>query len=161
MLAILPAAVIFLSQAEPHPFLTTLQGAWVDYLEYPKGDKRTRLATMLRVTTLGDGRSAAMRFVYDEGPLSIMEDKHTVHLDPAAKTYRVSYESKDTTYRISGLDSFAPGKTGTAILSGRSGTTDVRLTLTVRPNSLTMLRETRAPGEDFVFGSVFHFTRVE
>ena len=117
------------------------------------------------MTPGSDGRSVTLSYIYDDGPTKTVRDQTTLSLDPGAATATFTSSSEPaTTYAVTGFDAFIKLNRGTLVLTGK-GTenkqpVDVRITLTLRRNLFTLLKETRPPGTaDYKFRDTYTFTR--
>jgi len=145
-----------------------LAGDWVGQLEYRDytSNERVFLPTWLSVTPAGGN---AVRFVhsYDDGPNKIVKEVWTVMLDAAAGTARFTSDGEHSSdiYKVEGLAEFAKTGRGKLVLTGtgveNDQKVDVRITITVRRNLYTYVKETRLPGQEFLFRDGYTFTRKE
>lgn len=166
-LAFAAIAAFAATPIETQALFSALRGPWTGYLEYKDyaGPGRVRIAVLFRFTPAPDGKTATLRFVFDEGPGKTMEDVQSVTLDPDRKTYTMKSADSEQTYRIEGLEKLRKDGTGVVYIYG-SGTSndkpvEVRMTLTIERNKLRMLRETRPTANvPYVFGSVFELVAV-
>lgn len=137
--------------AQEKNFLQAIAGRWEGALEYSdyKTDKRVELKTILEIVAVGDGNSATFSYVYDDfGKVMKSEDAHRI--DRAAKKYFV------------GKDEFSFAENENQIvLLGEQIDNDkpepVRTTITFGADTLTILKETRAP---FAFRHQYTFRRA-
>jgi hypothetical protein len=144
-----------------------LVGDWVGVLEYRdfQSDARVQLPTWLSVRPASDANSVTLTYTYDDGPAKTVIEKSTVSIDSAAKRYTVTSDrdhSSDS-YQIDGLENLAAKHRGVLVLSG-AGTendkkVDVRITVTIGRNLYKFVKETRLPGQDFLFRDGYTFTR--
>jgi hypothetical protein len=92
-------------------------------------------------------------------------EKSTVSIDSVLKRYTVTSDrdhSSDS-YQVEGLENLAAKHRGVLVLTG-SGTendkkVDVRITITIGRNLYKFVKETRLPGQDFLFRDGYTFTR--
>jgi hypothetical protein len=144
-----------------------LAGDWVGVLEYRdfQSDARVQLPTWLSVRPASDANSVALTYTYDDGPTKTVIEKSTVSIDSTLKRYTVTSDrdhSSDS-YQVEGLENLIAKHRGVLVLSG-SGTendkkVDVRITITVGRNLYKFVKETRLPGQDFLFRDGYTFTR--
>ena len=150
-----------------------LSGSWTGYLEYrdysepATSTKRVQLPTWLTVTPTSAG--LAFRYIYDDGPGKILDERNTVILDPAKATWtEVEAGHPNQVWHIAGLESLKSGH-GTLTLTS-TGTDDdkpaeLRITLTVRRNLIEFLQEVRpVPTQPdsqapFAFRHLYRFIR--
>jgi hypothetical protein len=144
-------------------------GDWVGQLEYRDyGDNsRVFLPTWLAISRSADGRSLRFAYTYDDGPNKTVKEVSLLVLDAAAGTATFTSESdhSGTKYRAAGLAEFSGNGTGKLILTG-SGTdndkkVDVRITMALRRNLYTYVKETKLPGQEFLFRDGYTFTRKQ
>lgn len=141
-----------------------LTGAWTGQLEYRdfQSNERVFLPTWLTVTQAGG--PLQFDYVYDDGPAKTVRERMRLTLDAAAAQIRFisDRDHHDETYAVAGLADFA--KRRTLVLTGPGTENDhaveVRITLTVRRNLYTLVKETRAAGGDFQFRDGYTFTRA-
>ena len=145
-----------------------LAGNWRGTLEYRdySNDKRVTLPTTLDAQAAEDGRSATLKFRYDEGKGRFVEGVNVLRI--ASKDAKLVWESDGgkikSEYAVDGLDTFAPKPRGELVLTG-TGTendekVDVRQTITLDGDDLTILRETRKPGAPFAFRNAYKLRRT-
>jgi hypothetical protein len=146
-----------------------LVGDWVGQLEYRDftSNERVFLPTWLSVTQLADGKSAQFVYIYDDGPNKTVREVSVVTFDPASGIVSLTSDrdrSSDS-YKGEGLAEFAKTGRGKVLLTGtgveNDKKVDVRITITVRRNLYTYVKDTRLPGEDFKFRDGYTFTRKE
>ena len=148
------------------PVLRQLSGQWRGTLAYRdfSSDKRVTLPTTLEAAPIAYGQSVRFSFTYDDGPGKIVRDGYTVSLDLAEKI--LTKDSKDGVdrYRITAQSPFASRAPLRWTLWGRGeengALVDVKETLSVSSNALTLLRETRPKGGAFAFRHVYTFQRA-
>ena len=146
-----------------------LLGEWVGQLQYRdfSDNSNQSLPTWLRVTRSADGRSLQFAYVYDDGPSKTVKEISMVSIDvPAATmTFTSDRDHSSDTYKIAGLPEFAAKSRGTLTLSGtgqeNGQKVDVRISLTLRRNLYTYRKETRLPGQEFLFRDGYTFTRKD
>ena len=153
-----------------HAVSAALVGKWAGVLEYRDYSKpesstdRVQLPTWLTVASAHEG--LYFDYTYDDGPAKVVSSHSTVLIDLGSNTYKVmSTDSVAETYTIAGDEKLRDGH-GELVLSG-PGTEngkpiDVRTTLRIGRNILTMLKETRPAGsaEPFAFRDRYVFTRA-
>lgn len=158
--------VIQNSPAEP--IYSALAGAWVGALEYRdySSNARVFLPTILDIRKAKDRSFLFLHYIYDDGPTKVVQDNETVSVDTAAATYTtVSSDGKQTDKNsVAGVDAFLKAGHGRLVRSGmgkeNGKTVDIRTTLTVFPDSLTILKETRPQGGEFQFRDQYKLMRV-
>jgi hypothetical protein len=149
------------------PFYAAIAGQWVGTLEYRdySNDKRVTLPTTLTAQPGKDGASVELHFRYDEGKGRFVEGSGSIRIDPATETFvEEDLREKDRSeYAIEGLKEFFAKGMGELVLTGtgedNDRKVDVRRTITINENSLTMLRETKLPGKPFQFRNRYSFKR--
>ena len=125
-------------------YFKRLAGTWQGTLEYAdyKDDKRVRLPTTLEVRPAGDGKTAEFLFTYDDFGKTV-KDQDVHRIDQQTGKYKIDNDE----YEVGGIDQF--GKVGKLVLTGRgrenNEAVDVRETITLAGEVLTILRETRTP----------------
>ena len=146
-----------------------LLGEWVGQLQYRdfSDNSNQSLPTWLRVTRSADGRSLQFAYVYDDGPSKTVKEISMVSINVPAATmsFTSDRDHSSDTYKIVGLPEFATKGRGTLTLSG-TGTengqkVDVRISLTLQRNLYTYQKETRLPGQDFLFRDGYTFARKD
>ena len=161
--AIALTTVAALSQAT-HPFAAALTGAWSGTLEYRdyRSDRRVTLPTQLRVSGGESGR-LEFAYTYDDGPGKTVTSRDRITIDAAAGTYRIQNdENYDATFVVNGLQAYSPSSPQVVLIG--TGTendkpVELRITITATPTALTILRESRLPGEDWRFRNQYRLTR--
>lgn len=142
-------------------------GDWVGVLEYRdfQSDARVQLPTWLSVQPASNANSVILIYTYDDGPTKTVIEKSTVSIDSATKRYTVTSDRDHSSdnYQVEGLENLAAKHRGVLVLSG-SGTendkkVDVRITVTIGRNLYKFVKETRLPGQDFLFRDGYTFTR--
>lgn len=154
--------------ASPEPIYTALTGAWVGALEYRhySSNARVFLPTILDIRRVKNSPSLALHYIYDDGPAKVVQDNETVTIDPAMATYTiVSADGKETNKdTLMGGSAFRKSRRGRLVRLGKGEengkAVDVRTTLTVSADSLTILKETGPPGGSLVFRDKYRLTRV-
>ena len=145
-----------------------LIGDWVGQLEYRDytSNERVFLPTWLSVTP-ANGNAVQFEYTYDDGPNKTVREVSAVMLDAAAgaATFTSDREHSSDTYKVEGLAEFAKTGRGKLVLTGtgveNDKKVDVRITITVRRNLYTYMKETRLPGREFLFRDGYTFTRKE
>lgn len=144
-------------------------GDWVGQLEYRdfSSNERVFLPTWLTVSRRDDGRSLQFAYVYDDGPNKTVKETSVVAFDVTAgtATFASDRDHSSDTYKVAGFEEFASTGRGRLLLTGR-GTennkkVDIRITMTLRRNLYTYRKETRLPGQNFLFRDGYTFTRKE
>ena len=150
---------------QSHPFATAVSGSWSGSLEYRdyRSDRRVTLPTTLTVSS--DAQNVLVfAYVYDDGPGKTVRSTDRITIDPVANTYRIQNGdgTYDATFAVSGLAEFGPASR-TVVLTGKGeengAAVDLRLTITVDDKSMTMLRESKKPGGEWLFRNQYRFTR--
>ena len=147
----------------------SLAGSWVGTLEYRdySDNSRQRLGTLLRISPSKTDNTLAFRYVYDDGPHKVVQDEEIVSVDEAQSVYIVkSTDGKETDrYSMSSTEPLSKEGYGKLILAGRAtengALVDIRETLTIRPTSLRILRESKLPGQAFLFRHEYIFLRTD
>ena len=133
---------------------THFAGDWTGQLEYRdyQSDKQVVLPTRLTATSSSDGRLLRLAFTYDDGRGKTVHSTETLTFFPQAKMASLSTDGEHTsnTYAMAGFDDFTATNLGTLTLTG-AGTdnnqpADVRITITLTPDSFTWRKETRPKG---------------
>ncbi len=143
-------------------------GSWVGTLEYRdfSDNSRERLGTLLRIFRDKSSGRLVLRYVYDDGPTKVVQDRDEVTVDAASGKYTVF----DSTGKPNDMYSFSPpvawnskGK-NSIVLSGRGtengSAVEIRQTLKIEPDKLEILRESRLAGQPFAFRHEYRFNRV-
>jgi hypothetical protein len=168
--AVLAIALLVAAPAEPlrqKDLHAAFAGQWAGHLEYRdySNDKRVKLPTELDASLSPDGRSVAWSFVYQDGPGKVVKSTETLTIDPEAGRFTFLSEdgSRKDEYQVAGLSEFSTSGQGTLVLTApgeeNGKTVDVRKTITLTPGTLTILKETRLPGAEFLFRNQYTFTR--
>ena len=150
----------------PAAFSSSVAGSWTGSLEYRdfQSDKRVTLPTTLEVTPTSDQSAVQFAYTYDDGPGKIVKEKALIRVPATGDQYIVKEEAgSETVYQIATATGFSGSEGGKLILGG-PGTenkkpVEVRTTLEITPTSLSILRETRLPGEDSKFRHQYKFQR--
>ncbi len=144
-----------------------LVGEWVGQLEYRdySSNERVFLPTCLTVKAGAGGKSVQLVYTYDDGPNKTVKELSTVVLDQATATCTSDREHSSDTYKAEGLAEFAKTGRGKLVLTGtgveNDKKVDVRITIAVRRNLYTYVKDTRLPGQEFQFRDGYTFTRKE
>ena len=146
-------------------FETAVTGAWTGTLEYRdyRSDRRVTLPTKLVVEAVGPGQ-LTFAYTYDDGPGKLVTSRERITIDRAKSTYRIQNGdgTYDATFDVAGLGSFAAASP-VIVLSGtgdeNGAPVDLRIRLTVHASSLTMLRESRTAGGEWLFRNQYELTR--
>lgn len=138
--------------AQGKTFFQTVEGKWQGTLEYQDytANKRVTMNTFITFKPAADGNSAEVFTVYDDfGKIYKSNDKQRI--DPAAK----KFFDDDTEFAIETIE------TGKLVLLGKTGDGNsiepTRKTITFTNDTLTILKETRAP---WMFRHVYTLKRV-
>jgi len=160
LVAVVALAPFWLSGIEKN-----LTGSWVGSLEYRdySDNSRVKLGTLFRCSPAPSGFT--FRYVYDDGPNKVVQDKETIIFDEAAAKWSVSSEDgKDRSdYAISKESKLSSDGSGNLVLYGvgteNGSKVDIRETLSIRHDRLIMLRESKLPGQQFQFRHNYSFRR--
>lgn len=144
-----------------------LTGDWVGQLQYRdfSSNERVFLPTWLSVQIQADGKSVQLAYTYDDGPNKTVKELSTLVLDATAgtATFASDREHSSETYKAEGLPEFARAGRGKLVLTGtgveNNKKVDVRITVVVRRNLYTYVKDTRLPGQEFQFRDGYTFTR--
>jgi hypothetical protein len=142
-------------------------GHWAGTLEYRdfQSDKRVALPTNLEAAAKADGSGLQLSYTYDDGPGKIVRESSTLSIDAAKRTLTMASDGGKSREQLSiaGFDIVARTQRLTLSFSGtgeeNNKPVEVRSTLSCGPNTFTLLRETRLPGQDFKFRDQYSFTR--
>jgi hypothetical protein len=146
-----------------------MTGEWVGQLEYRdfQTNERVFLPTWLSMSPGAEGSSVTLAYIYDDGPTKTVREESTLAINAATKTANITSKRDHTSenYTVMGLEDFAKLNRGTLILTGpgkeNDKPVDVRITLTLKRNLFTLVKETRHAGEDFKFRDGYTFTRKD
>jgi hypothetical protein len=161
------AIALMLAAIQPYPFEAALIGTWSGTLEYRdyRSERRVTLPTTLVIKRLGDG-ALTFAYTYDDGPGKTVTAQDRITIDSAKQTFRIQNAdgSYDATFAVT--DFAASGADGhRVVLTGKGEenkvAVDLRITITVTPASFTMLRESRQPGEEFLFRNRYEMKRQD
>ena len=158
-------AAVWMALQGAHPFQAAMAGTWTGTLEYRdyRSDRRVTLPTRLTIASEHAGRLQFV-YTYDDGPGKVVTARDQITLDVRAGSYRIQNDKDDydATFVANGLGEFGPDSS-TVTLIGRGEengvAVDLRITVTVTMRSLTMLRESRRAGEDWLFRNRYELTR--
>lgn len=153
----------------PSRLYSGLLGDWVGQLEYRdfSSDQRVLLPTWLSVTAGRDGKSLQFAYTYDDGPSKTVKELSTVALDESSETatFTSDRDHSSDTYKVEGMPEFTKTGRGKLLLTGKGmendKPVDVRIVIVVRRNLYTYQKETRLPGQDYLFRDGYTFTRKE
>ena len=157
------------STGGPSRLYSGLLGDWVGQLEYRdfSSDQRVLLPTWLSVTADRDGKSLQFAYTYDDGPSKTVKELSTVTLDESSETatFTSDRDHSSDTYKVEGMPEFTKTGWGKLLLTGKGvendKPVDVRIVIVVRRNLYTYQKETRLPGQEFLFRDGYTFTRKE
>lgn len=146
-----------------------MAGEWVGQLEYRdfQSNERVFLPTWLSMTPSADGTSVALAYTYDDGPTKTVKEASTLAFLIGEKSASVTSDRDHSSeqYSVAGLDEFAKLNRGTLVLTGlgkdNDKPVDVRITVTLRRNLFTWVKETRPVGGEFKFRDGYTFTRKD
>ena len=158
-------AIVFAVAAQAAP--PALTGNWSGTLEYRdyRSDRRVTLPTTLAVTAAADGGLDYV-YTYDDGPGKTVVSRERVTVTPAAGTYRVQNAdgTYDATFTALNLRDFGAAS-NTVVLAGNGTENDVpvelRITITLTASELTMTRESKRAGGEWLFRNRYAFTRTQ
>ncbi len=175
VLAVVPAGPLLVAQAGvaaaawPAERLNqNFAGSWagqLEYRDYSTGE-RTFLPTWVEISADAGGNSVTFAYTFDDGPAKVVHDSATLTFAGAVATISGDKDHPAERYAVSGLESFRKLNRGTLVLTGmgtdNGKAADVRLTITLRRNLYTWVKEVRAAGtqEPFAFRDGYTFTRV-
>ncbi len=150
-------------------FYTSMTGDWVGQLEYRdfSSNERVFLPTWLSVSRSPDVHSLQFVYTYDDGPTKTVKEVSRVTFDAKAQTatFTSDRDHSSDTYKVAGLEDFAAAGKGKLVLTGggveNDKKVDVRITIVVRRNLYTYQKETKLPGQEFLFRDGYTFTRKE
>ena len=165
MTGVISIVLMSLSFTQAPQFEAALTGSWTGTLEYRdyRSDKRVTLPTSLVVAQVSPGL-LTFAYVYDDGPGKTVTSQDRVSIDAGKSTYRVQNGdgTYDGTFTAAGLSEFGSGSP-TVTLTGKGDENgvmvDLRITIQLGSASLTMLRESRRPGEEWLFRNRYVFSR--
>ena len=151
------------SAAQVH---AALRGRWVGtlgYKDYRRPDRRVTLPTTIEGTS-APGGGVALHFIYDDGPGKTVVDDDVFMLAADRRTLRWS-GVKDTvpaTFRVLSLE--RTNAQGLRLVVEREGEDDnapatLRETITIRGDTLGILKEVRPAGSPFSFRHQYALTR--
>ena len=144
-----------------------LMGMWSGVLEYRdfQSDQIVQLPTWLDVVPTKDPSKIQFQYTYDDGPNKVVREVSLITIDVTANTFTVTSEGDKSvdTYQVAGLKDFLTKGRGLLTLTG-TGTenekkVDVRITISVRRNLYSYKKETKLPGQDFLFRDAYTLTR--
>lgn len=137
-------------------------GDWAGVLEYRdfQSDKHVSLPTNLE--SQSDGKTLTLKYTYDDGPGKIARESTTLAVDTERGSASIKSDD-NSSEQLSITEVKASASKISLVLSG-TGTenekkVEVRSTLVCAPNTFTLLRETRSPGQEFAFRHKYSFTR--
>ncbi len=146
-----------------------LTGDWVGQLEYRdfQTNERVFLPTWLTMTPSADGHSVTLAYTYDDGPGKVVREESTLMIlaDAASATLTSSGDHTSETYAVAGLEEFVKSNRGTLTLTGpgreNNKPVDVKMTVTLKRNLFTLVKETRPTGAgEYKFQDGYTFTRA-
>jgi hypothetical protein len=142
-------------------------GDWVGVLEYRdfQTDARVQLPTWLTVKQAATAGSLELTYTDDDGPNKIVVERSTVTIDAAGNTFTITSDRDHSSdvYKIEEFKSYPANHRGKLTLTG-TGTendkkVDVRITIAIGRNLYQFVKETRLPGQEFLFRDGYTFTR--
>ncbi len=161
----IPARYLPASSSNSSGLNQNFTGEWVGQLEYRdfQTNQRTFLPTWLSMAPSSDGNAVTLAYTYDDGPTKVVREESTLTLAPATHSATLGPAKQPDTYTVAGLEEFAKLNRGTLILTGpgkeNEKPVDFRITLTLRRNLFTLVKESRTAGADFQFRDAYTFTR--
>ncbi len=162
-----PAQTSVVVQNTAQVVYKALLGKWTGSLEYRdySNNKRVTLPAVLEVSVSGEAMT--WHFTYDDGPGKTVTGEETIVINAQDQTFREQAAESKTPkiYHLSGLNDFAQQGQGQLVVTGiaedDSQKVDLRKTLTIMGKSLTILKEVRPPGAEFLFRNKYTFKRAE
>jgi hypothetical protein len=155
---------VFAQAAAPSAF-TPFVGQWQGELEYQdyQGPGRVKIPVVLEVTVIDDTH-AAWNFTYDDFGRDVLSlETHT--WSGGTYTVETQGQSEVQIYQSSNLSALIESGSGQAILMGKEmddgQEVEVRRTVTLEGDSLTTLKEIRAPGKEYEFRNQSVYARVQ
>ena len=144
--------------------IPALKGVWIGTLEYRdyQDDSRQRLATILRITPLLDGKFS-FRYVYDDGPKKVIQSTDLITIESGKYTEKPE-DGEATARALEGLERLAPDGTGTLVLRGENIDNGVRVatrtTVRIGKATLSFRKEFQGPGGKWEFRNEYKLVRV-
>jgi hypothetical protein len=165
----IPAKYLPTSGTDARSLNQNMTGEWVGQLEYRdfQTNERVFLPTWMSMEPSSDGNAVTLSYTYDDGPTKTVKESSTLAFSTASKTATLTSNSDHTSerYAVSGLEEFAKLNRGTLVLTGpgqeNDKPVDVRITVTLRRNLFTFVKETKPAGADFKFRDGYTFTRKD
>ena len=165
----IPAKYLPTSGADVKSLNQNMTGDWVGQLEYRdfQTNERVFLPTWLSMDPTSDGSAVTLSYTYDDGPTKTVKEASTLAFSTANKTATLTSNRDHTseTYSVSGLEEFTKLNRGTLVLTGpgkeNDNPVDVRISVTLRRNLFTFVKETKSAGADFKFRDGYTFTRKD
>jgi hypothetical protein len=149
--------------ASPRVF-DAFAGKWsgdLEYQDYQNRDRRAKIGVKLEVKP-GDATSAVWDFKYDDFG-KIVSSFETHSFKAGVYTVETKGQQKAQSYRSDDFSKLSASRTGKAVLIGNAievgRNVEIRRTITLGPNTLTTLTETRGKGEAFAFRNKSTYTR--
>jgi hypothetical protein len=156
--------VVFVHAAVPSAF-TPFVGQWQGELEYQDygGSGRVKIPVTLEVKLI-DETHAAWNFSYDDFGRKVLSlETHT--WSDGAYTVATEGQTDLQTFQSSDFTTLLDKGSGQAILTGKEmddgKEVEVRRTITLEGDTLTTLKEIKAPGEEYTFRNQSTYTRVQ
>jgi hypothetical protein len=164
-LFLLVACFTLLVYASAPGAFTPFVGKWQGELEYQDyaGPGRVKIPVVLEVIII-DEAQASWNFTYDDFGRDVLSLETHTWTDGM---YTVTTEGQDEvqTFQIADFAMLFETGSGQAVLMGKemddSQEVEVRRTITLDGDSLTTLKEIKAPGEDYVFRNQSTYTKVQ
>ena len=160
----LPLAAQSVTPADVH---SAIAGHWVgtlEYKDYRDPSKRVTLPTILDASAGTEG-GAALHFSYDDGPGKTVtgDDRFVLSGDASTLDWTGVKESSPEIFRVVSLRG-GDGAGTIRLIVELEGQDDhkpatLRETITLGKTELTILKEVRPTGTDFMFRHVYHFMR--
>ncbi len=156
--------IVFVHASAPSAFAPFV-GKWEGELEYQDyaGPGRVKIPVVLEVSIIDDN-NASWNFTYDDFGRDALSLETHIWTDG---TYTVTTEGQDEvqTFQIANFATLFEKGSGQAVLMGKEmddgQEVEVRRTVTLEGDSLTTLKEIKAPGKEYVFRNQSTYTRIE
>jgi hypothetical protein len=156
--------IVFVHASAPSAFASFV-GTWEGELEYQDyaGPGRVKIPVVLEVLAI-DETQASWNFTYDDFGRDVLSLETHTWTDG---TYTVTTEGQDEvqTFQIADFATLFEKGSGQAVLMGKEmddgQEVEVRRTVMLEGDSLTTLKEIKAPGEEYVFRNQSTYTRIE
>lgn len=149
-----------------NPLYRQFLGAWTGQLEYRdfQSNEQVFLPTWLTMSETADHQALALDLIYDDGPTKTVRERLMIALGDGTAELSSDRDRSHEHYQVAGLAEFSKLGRGVLTLTGagqeNQHPVDVRITLTLRRNLFTLLKETAAAGEALRFRDRYTFTRA-